>query len=356
MSKFFKTLFGLPILIVNILKKLITTIPKIMVAFVKFVITFVTKIVPLIISGILNSGVFLETFMYYLMNPTKLFSFFISVLLFIPFMFITILYHIPMDKSMKLGDFFMYVIIIILYTLFMIVSTVLYWIPIRLVIEYFVLGSLDSDKILKGSISSFYYRYLIACENPPDSWYMTPGFHIGNKNVSRIFAYNRCPQGFKPNGMFCEKLPYFEPAYCTAAHIYRKYEGSEAQFNGLYYPGNFKYTNEFLKKSAYKQAEEIEDYKQLVAQHHAKCDSAHKSKDTLVKSVCKGLTGDSEADIKGLCQKQYCAHTNEAFCHLFADSSIDNKTVVSGNFLAMMRILVFVLILIIISVYFNKRK
>lgn len=354
MSKFFNTLFGLPILIVNILKKLILTIPKIMVAFVKFVITFITKIIPLIISGIMNAGVILETFMYYLTNPTKLFSFFISVLMFLPVMFITILYHIPLDNTLKLGDFFVYALLLVLYTGLMVFTTVVYWIPIRLVIEYFVLGGFD--KILKGSISSFYYRYLIACENPPDSWYMAPGFHLGNKNISRIFAYNKCPQGFKPNGMFCEKMPYFEPAYCTTAHIYRKYEGSEAQFNGLYFPGNFKYSNEFLKKSAYKQAEEIEDYKEQVAEHHAKCESAHKGKDTLVKSICKGLTGDSEADIKGLCQKQYCAHTNEAFCHLFADSSIENKNVASSNLLAMMRIMVFVLILIITGVYFNKRK
>ena len=163
-------------------------------------------------------------------------------------------------------------------------------------------------------------------------------------------------QGFKPNGMLCEKMPYFEPAYCTTAHIYRKYEGSETQFNGLYFPGNFKYSNAFLKKSAYKQAEEIEDYKALVGQHHAKCESAHKGKDTLVKSICKsGMNGDSDADIKGLCHKQYCTQANEAFCHLFTDSSVENMTVVSSNFLAMMRIMVFVLILIITSVYFNKR-
>lgn len=355
MSDFFGTLFGLPILIVNILKKLITTIPKIMVAFVNFVIKFITKIIPLIISGIMNAGVILETLMYYLTNPTKLFSFLISVLLFLPVMFVTILYYIPIDNTLKLGDFFVYVLLIMPYTIVMVFATVFYWVLIRLVIEYSVLGFFD--KILKGSISSFYYRYLIACENPPDSWYMTPGFHLGNKNISRIFAYNRCPQGFKPNGMFCEKMPYFEPAYCTTAHIYRKYEGSEAQFNGLYFPGNFKYSNEFLKKSAYKQEEEIADYKDQVAEHHAKCESAHKGKDTLVKSICKGLTGDSEDDIKGLCKKQYCGHTNEAFCHLFTDSSIENNsTVVSGGFLAMMRIMVFVLILIITGVYFNKRN
>lgn len=354
MSDFFKTLFALPKLIVDILKALIKLIPKIMVAFVKFVITFITKIIPLIIKFIMNIGVILETLIHYLKNPTELFGFIITVLTFIPVMFITILYHIPLDKALKLGDFFMYVLLIIPYTALMISATVFYWLPIRLIIEYFILGSLD--KILNGSISSFYYRYFIACENPPDSWYMTPGFHIGNKNISRIFAYNKCPQGFKPNGMFCEKMPYFEPAYCTTAHIYRKYEGSEAQFNGLYFPGNFNYSNEFLKKSAYKQADDIEDYKKQVAEHHAKCESAHEGKDTLVKSICKGLAVDSEADIKGLCQKQYCAHTNEAFCHLFADSSIENKNGSSSNILAMVRIMVFVLILIIVSVYFNKKK
>jgi hypothetical protein len=355
MADVFKILFGLPIFIVKLLKMLILMIPKIVVAFVKFVIIFVTKIIPLIISGILNSGVFLETFMYYLTNPTELFSFFISVILFIPIMFITILYHIPIADNLMFGDFFMYMLIFPLYTVSMIFSTVFYWIPIRLVIEYWIFGYLDIE-VLKGSISSFYYRYLIACENPPNSWYMAPGFHLDNKNIKRIFAYNRCPQGFKPNGMFCEKMPYFEPAYCTMAHIYRKYEDIEAQFNGLYFPGNFKYTNEFLKKSAYKQADEIEDYKKKVAQHHTQCESAHMSKDTLVKSVCKSLIGDDNADIKGLCQKQYCAHSNEAFCHLLTNSSIENTTVVSGNLLAMMRIIVFILILIITSVFFNKRN
>jgi hypothetical protein len=354
MADFFEVLLGLPKLIVNIIKTLILLIPKILVALVKFVITFITKIIPIIISFFMNIGVILETIMYYMTNPTKLFSFLISILLFLPVMFLSIFYYIPMDNNLKLGEFFMYILINGLYTPLMALAMVFYWVPIRLVIEYLVLGCFD--KILKGSISSFYYRYLIACENPPDSWYTAPGFHLENKNISRLFAYNLCPQGFKPNGMLCEKMPYFEPAYCTTAHIYRKYEGSETQFNGLYFPGNFKYSNEFLKKSAYKQAEEIEDYKALVGQHHTKCESAHKGKDTLVKSICKGMRGDSDADIKGLCHKQYCAQANEAFCHLFTDSSVENKTVVSSNFLAMMRILVFVLILIITSVIFNKRR
>jgi len=235
----------------------------------------------------------------------------------------------------------------------MLIITVLYWVVIKLVIEYSILGSLD--KMLHGSLSSFYYRYLIACENPPDAWYMTPSFHLGNKNDSKIFAYKSCAQGYKPNGIFCEKMKYFEPSYCTAAHIYRKYSDQANEFtsNGLYYPREFKYTQDFFKKSEYKKLQEFDEYKEDVRNHQLKCDLAHKSKDTLVKSICKGLV--DESDVRGLCQKLYCSQTNEAFCHQLIDSNIQNKPIATdSNMFVILKVLVFVMIVIITSLHFKK--
>lgn len=358
MSKFFQTLFGLPILFVKILKKLIMIIPKIMTAYVTFVIVFITKIVPIVISLILNAGVILETFIYYLSNPTKLFQLFVSFLLFIPVMFISILYHIPFENGYKLGDFFMYFLISPLYSSIMIIITILYWFVIKFVIEYSILGSLD--KILHGSLSSFYYRYLIACENPPDAWYMTPSFQHGNKNESRIFAYKTCSKGYKPNGVFCEKMKYFEPSYCTVAHIYRKFseeKDNEFSSSGLYYPDEFKYTQSFLRKSEYKQLQDIEEYKEDVRNHQIKCDLVHKSKDTLVKSICKGMVDESDSDIRGLCQKQYCSHTNEAFCHQLIDSKIqNNERINDSNLFVIVKVLMFILIAIISGIHFKKNR
>ena len=197
---------------------------------------------------------------------------------------------------------------------------------------------------------------MIACENPPDAWYMTPHYHNGNKNEGRIFAYSTCSQGYKPNGIFCEKLNYFVPSYCTVAHIYRKYSEQENEFtsNGLYYPSEFKYTHEFLRKPKYKQLQDLENYKEIVNEHYLKCKSSHKNKDTLVKSICKSVL-ENGSDIKGLCHNLYCTQANEPFCHQLTKSSITNKSINNNSVFTIFKILVFIMIVVISSLHFKKK-
>jgi hypothetical protein len=348
---FFKKLFALPIIIMKVLGKLISTIPKLLKALIGFVVTFVTKIIPLIVKFIMNIGVIFQTLMYYLSNPTKLFSFIINILLFIPVMFLSIFYYIPIETGFTFGDFFMYSLISVFYSGLLFALAVLYWVPLTLFGEYTILFNLD--KMLKGSVSSFYYRYFAAIENPPDGWYMTPGYHIGNKNIRSIFAYEKCPQGYKPNGLFCEKMKYFEPSYCVSAHIYRQHVDDDSNI-GLYYPGNFKQTRDFLRQNTDKQLDIMENYRDIVKEHQLRCDSAHNNKAHLVKSICKQT---NNTVMKGLCHEEYCSNKNEPFCHRLNLNTalVNNVPTQTSNTFIIVKVILFILIMIIVGEFKKNR-
>lgn len=343
--------------VINGFIKFFANIPKLFMTLINAFGYFVTNFIPLLIKGIKNIGVILQSIFYYLQNPTKIFDLLIQLLIFIPLMIISILYHIPVDKKYKLGDFFMYWFCGGIFSAVFFSITILYYVIYKIIIEYIILGSLD--KITEGAISTFYYRYFLACENPPDSWYQTANYQHLNKNTKILaFAYNKCPTGFIPNGIFCEKKSKYIPDYCEEAHIYKHHINEEKVFNsGLLFPTEFnQYNQSYLKKKSIDKMIDIENYSNDVKEHIDTCKQVHKNKDTLIKSICKDTSNVEKSDeLKTVCKRRYCVNEQQPFCHMYKKYEVKNKDTVEKNTYSQLLVLViFILMLTIGSLKYTK--
>jgi len=346
MGNFFDQIFAPITLLMQGLIKFFKNIPKLMKTLGE---TFASLIAvfPKIMMGLLNAGTILKTLIFYLSNPTKLFALIISLLMFIPILAVSIVYNIPLNTNYKLGDMFTYIVLLTPYSLFMSCSVV-FWLVSKVLIEYIILG--NCDKLLEGTISTFYYRNWLACENPPDSWYKSNGYHLNNKNESYLFAMTKCSIGYKPKGIFCEKMENYEPSYCEAAHIYREFVSTQdGVYSGLFYPSDLnRNSSSFMKKSLHEQEETIDKYKADVKLHETTCKVAHSEKDDLIKAICR----KEDPKLEGLCHRNYCINGNEPFCHKFQNIGLQNSNIENRNVFVILKLL----ILILICVFVIRKK
>lgn len=343
-----------PILIfIKLIKKVFKTIPKIFKAAIKTLIYFVTNFVPTLLDIFKSLGIFVQSIFYYLKNPLKLFDLFVQIVLFVPLMLVSIFYHIPLKKNYKLGECWLYFITFKFYSLYFLVLVVSYFLIFKLVFEYLILHNID--KKIDGFLSSFYYRYILAIENSPENWFNSPSYHLNNRNTRYLFAFNQCPKGYQPNGVFCEKLEKYIPDYCEVAHIYDQYTNEEEskKNKGLYYAKNLNQNEtEFIKKNSEEKKRIIDDYKFNVKQHNDKCASMHQNKETLIKSICKS---SDDPLISGLCKKQYCSNTNEPFC--FNHSKIiENDQKNNSNTMIILYIFIIILLGTVTTLKFSSLK
>ena len=343
--------------IVDIFNNFYIKIPKVFSSLIKTFVYFVTQFIPLLIKGIQNISIILQSIYYYFQNPTEIFLLLFQLLIFIPLMMIALLYHIPLTNKYKLGDIFMYYFCGIIFAVIFLIVTIVYYVLYKIVIEYFILYRLD--QFLKGAVSTFYYRNLLACENPPDSWYETANYQHLNKNTKILaFAYNKCPNGFIPNGIFCEKKPNYTPDYCEEAHIYKYHSNEEKRLNsGLLFPKEFDQNSQsYLKKKTLDKIIDIENYTNNVKEHVDKCKTVHQNKDTLIKSICKDISNvEKSNDLKTLCKRRYCVNEQQPFCHIYNEHKVKNNDIVEQNPYSILLILViFILMITIVSLKYKK--
>ena len=184
--------------------------------------------------------------------------------------------------------------------------------------------------VYKGSVSSFYYKWLDACENPPDDWYTVTGYHEGNKNASNsMIGYKSltCPQGYKIDnfsGSMCIKKESYEPNMCPQANIYRMYH---ANLNPTYplRPLPFSPSSKFANNSKQKRYAELKEYNAKKKEFYDNCSVTMKPYDNVTKNICRNLdTYQGSAlkrdELESLCHDTYCGHGNyEAFCYKLND-------------------------------------
>lgn len=313
-SDVIEKIFNIFMSILNMGFSLIDVVMQLFDFFLKFVDIFVT-----LVSKITD----------YIFNPFKFFILLIQfVILFISFGF-SFMYHtfaFPADKSslmdLKLLEYVLYGFISSFYSFFMALYF-LYWFVWKLIVEYAILHNID--KSTSGYISSFMYRYFIACENPPDAWYTTPSWHKGNQNNKYIFAFNKCPEGYsiKTNmGLFCKKNSEYEMSMCPQANLYRidKGLGTIGELRSNYFNDN---TQKYLKLKQNRKASAIEDYKQTVSSNHNTCSAQMSTKNDLIKSICmkSSVRNANYAKMKGLCFDMYCSNgKNDTMCHKLSSS------------------------------------
>jgi len=333
------------LLIINIFISLVEAAIQLLEFFLKFIEIFVE-----LLSNITD----------YIFNPFKLLILLIQfAILFISFS-ISFVYHtfaFPSKKSsrfmdLKFVEFALYgAILIAIYTPIMI-GYFAYWFIYRLIIEYVILHNID--KSTGGYISSFMYRYFIACENPPDAWYMTPSWHKGNQNSKHIFVYNKCPSGYSTNNavaLFCKRNNDYELTVCPHANLYR----AEKDLNtiGHLRSQDFNHNRfEFMKLKKNRQKREIDTYRHTVAANNNTCAVKMQSKDNLIKSVCM-KTSDKiyKNKIHQLCSDIYCTNdTYEPLCHKLSYTDDLNGDNVFKNNSKTIQIIMYLFLVVIIMV------
>lgn len=342
--KILKKLFDVVMFIINVFISLIEAVVQLFHFFLKFIEIFIE-----LLSRITE----------YIFNPFKLFILLIQFfILFISFG-VSFVYHtfaFPSGKSsglmdLKFVEFALYVAIGAIYTSVM-MTYFAYWFIYRLIVEYVILHNID--KSTGGYISSFMYRYFIACENPPDAWYMTPSWHKGNQNSKYIFAYNKCPAGYSTNNavaLFCKRNNDYELTVCPQANLYR----AEKDLNTIGHLRSQDFNDrkyEFLKLKKNRQNREIDTYRHTVAANNNTCAIKMQSKDTLLRSVCMKTSDKTYKNkIQQLCSDIYCTNdTYEPLCHKLSytdDLNGDNGFKKNSNNI---QIIIYIFLMVIIMV------
>jgi hypothetical protein len=240
----------------------------------------------------------------------------------------------------------------------MVLRTIL-WLGWNFLIEYIILYNID--KMTKGFVSSFIYRYFEACENPPDAWYMNPSWHKGNLNEKVIFAFNKCPAGFSTNnamGLFCKRNDEYEMTMCQEANLYRLYNG-ENIIGDLKQKAFNQNSQEYLKLKKNNKITALNRYKDTIKLHDKSCVQMMEDKTVLLKTIClnkKNKSGESKDDLQSICYNMYCKDKKEAFCHQFEEGNINlvDSTKPVGK---QIEIIAYILVLIILMILIvNKLK
>ena len=300
-------------------------------------IDFFLKFVDIFIELILNIK-------DYIFNPFKFFIVIIQFfILFFSFL-VSFLYHsfsFPADDSslmdMKLLELVLYISVLFVTYSGCMALYFTYWFIWKLIIEYFFLYSIDQST--NGYLSSFMYRYLIACENPPNAWYMTSSWHKGNKNTKYIFAFNKCPVGYSTNnmfGLFCKQNNAYELTMCPHANLYRV----EKNLNTIGHLESKVFDDtkyEYARLKPNKKNKMINEYRQRVISNNDTCNEKMKSKTNLLKSICMktnltNLTNlTTKNKIQFLCNNIFCTNNQEPLCQKFSHVTIDTDSNMKNN-------------------------
>lgn len=324
--------------LISVVGRLIRDIPKIFEALIRILLYFINNFVPLFVGGIKLAGIIIQNLFHYITHPLEFFQFLIQLGLFVVTMIVSIAYNIPISKNYKFGDFITYIINFIIVQI-VFINALAYWLVVKFLFEYILLRNVD--KLLAGFITSFYYRYFLSLENPPDAWYNTPNYHLGNKNMKLLFAFNSCPRGFIPNGIFCERNNNHIPNFCTSSNIYKKYSDIKESNRGFQFPKTFNQSNStFLKMSKNEKLKHLNKYTAAINEYHSSCETLNRNKSTLTKTICRS----NNEDIKNLCKYSYCKHSNDPFCHYHKDTK-NNYNQESDN-----RLIVVFYILLILAI------
>ena len=292
---------------------------------------------------------------YYITRPFKLLILLIKLFITFVTCMLGFVYHsFEIGDNVKAVELILYLTIInTIYQFYMLIH-IAFWAVWRIFVEYLILNNID--KATGGAISTFMYKYFEACENPPDAWYMTPGWHKGNKNKKYIFAFNTCEAGYTANnvsGLFCQKNSPYELEVCPQANLYRLMDGKETK-GKLYNPTFNSNTQEFLKKNSLGKARMIDDYVEEIKTNNKTCSQTMKSKDTILKTYCSKSTSDKSVASQ-LCYDIYCRNDKrEPFCHKLEYVGKNDTVKISQSFESLIILLIFVTFIVLASGHYLK--
>jgi hypothetical protein len=261
-----------------------------------------------------------------LLNPMKLLQF-IGKLILVIILIVPMLIYSAIPISSDLygpGEILFYTIVLIIGMLLHNAVGCFLWVKVWLVQQIDVTIPHAIGGLSPGWLYIFLYRFFGACENEPNAWYNYAGYHYGNKNERKFWAYHRCGEGYGPEKKFsnlmCSRKLMQEPKYCPRANIYRLRTTKKLKAKQPMFPGKFYPDLEFINGSLTTRKSIIKNFKKMKYNFYNHCESSMSKYDNITKTICKNYDKlDQMHDIKTLkklCYNHYCTNgKRDMFCY-----------------------------------------
>lgn len=191
--------------------------------------------------------------------------------------------------------------------LLLIVSAVVFsvaWVVVfvAVLLLFVVLWALD--KVTGGSVV-----WALRCENSPLDWYRRGGFHRGNKYKRTVLCGAPCGASFCPSGVFCKRLPPYEPALCPQQRLFSMFKGEDTgadlQLFQLAVPSSFWRQPEEGKKDYIKQ------FYKSKREFMGACGAALERYQPIARAICDNVDTafpeqQANSRAKQLCRMMFC--------------------------------------------------
>lgn len=271
-------------------------------------------------------------------KPQKFLEFFARAVIFIIAVMLKMaMYLVKLNDIYLLGEFLMYVVVMVFFTL----RNLTFWISLSVIT--FVVMILDVN-VFKGWIYKILYWLFGASENSPRAWYMRTGYHYGfdtcktdgfcknryqNKVMRMFFAWKECGENYKPDrmtyGLMCKRKYMNEPGFCMQANINRLRENMHHKTPHV--PGSFIPDTDYFDAPRAKRIKITDDFKKMKKLFYTNCESAMVPYDSLSKNICRVYPEvapySKHRSIESLCYNTYCVNgKNEPFCYKFNGDGI----------------------------------
>ena len=357
-NKFFDKLFRPILKPIGIIRNFIASIFAIIFKIFDFFFNLVEIFIDLMLFGVKFIEIMVEIVKkigYYIFRPFELLIVLIKLVITFHVFVISFIYHtFTLPNNLRMAEWWLYMVLWIPYSISMLTAITWYFYTYKFMVEYIILYTLD--KATSGFISTFMYRYLLACENPPDAWYMTPSHHQGNKNNKYVIAFNMCPEGYSTNsvfGLFCEKNNNYELTTCPQANLYRVNQGLKPI--GDTRNRDFEYDSKYMKKSVIGKKNAVQDYKNIIEDNNEQCKKTYNDKETLLKSIYNSYNINSlKSNINTtnqICYDLYCRNNSkEPFCHKLSFENVEQKSNKSSNYELIIYLFVIIALLVLKAV------
>lgn len=338
-EKFFDNLFRPILKPIGVIADFIESIFAIIFKVFDFFFNLVEIFIDLMLFGVKFIEIMVEIAKkigYYIFKPFELMIVLIKLVITFYTFSICFVYHtFSLPNNLRILEWMFYMVMFIPLTFIMGFATIWYFVVYKLFFEYIFLYNID--KSTDGFVSSFMYRYFLACENSPEAWYMTPSYHEGNKNNKYVLAFNMCPEGYATNsvfGLFCERNNNYELTTCPQANLYRVNQNLEPV--GETRNKDFEYDSKYMKKSSLGKSNEILNYKSIIEENNEQCKKTNVDKETLLKSICNSYDINSTKNNSGvtnqICYDLYCRNNSkEPFCHKLSFENAERRGGKSQN-------------------------
>jgi hypothetical protein len=219
-------------------------------------------------------------------------------------------------------------------------------------------------------------KFLVLCQNNPNSWYKIPNWHLDNRYMRGFTCSKPCKKGFAPEatGLNCIRQPKETPFHCPQAQIMRFYTGDGKKDRRRWFYANKKTKGnmKYLSKPPEGREDELLEHFVNMTKYMSECTnkesyfSMHKYL-PLVRNICANsdvlydksfskLDAKIIGKMQKVCQQSFCnSEETYPFCSKPVISSDDAiADIVKKIILFIISLIIFVLVMMFFFAYINE--